>query len=106
MLTNDTVNLMTLCSALSLAARYAGTTLTASQLPVLQLRSCCALRDIIASATSKPRFLIHPLPALMPSRLPGLLFARHTITEGDKGALLGSTVRSQSPKVWLSQPKV
>jgi hypothetical protein len=29
----------------------------------------------------------YPLPALMRSRLPGLIFARHAIIEGDKGAL-------------------
>ena len=38
MLTNDTVNLLTLCPAPSLACQVAGTTLTAFQLLVLQLR--------------------------------------------------------------------
>ena len=45
MLTNDTVNLLTLVLRSALPARVVANTLTDIKLFVLQLQSCCRLRD-------------------------------------------------------------
>jgi hypothetical protein len=70
MLTNDTVNLLTLCPALSLACQSCGYHANGFQLLVLQLQLCCRLRDygfrIIFTATGP---IVHNDPARPPSLL-------------------------------------